>query len=90
MVSDMAHRLDPDAVAIGRAVRAALTEAGFTLAEAAPRLGLSLQTLSRRVNGTLPFTWPELMRASGITGVTPSELAEAADRVLSRDRAEDA
>lgn len=77
----MTSPLDPDSVAIGRAARAALAGAGYTQEQAAPELGMSLQTLSRRINGNLPFTWPELARLAVLTGTTLTQLAEHAERI---------
>lgn len=73
-----------EAMAMGQVVRGALAQAGLTQAEAAPRLGFSLITLSRRINGSLPFTWPELVRVSRITEVPVTELALAAERIAAR------
>lgn len=75
---------DSDSVAIGRAVRAALVGAGYTQEQAAPELGMSLQTLSRRINGNLPFTWPELVRVAVLTDTTLTQLAEHAERIAAR------
>lgn len=84
----MTSRLDPEAVAIGRAVRGALATAGLSVADAADRTGITLSTLSRRVNGTLPFTFPELSRVAVICGIKVSDLALAAERVAApRDAA---
>ena len=77
-------QIDPAAVAIGAAVRGAIAQAGLSQAEAADQTGLSINTLSRRINGTLPFTWPELVRIGAITGVTASDLAATAERLASQ------
>lgn len=76
--------IDQHAVAIGSAVRGALAAAGFTQAEAAEGVGVALNTFSRRINGLLPFTWPEIVRVAALTGTTPSELAAQAERIASR------
>ncbi|AIY15806.2 hypothetical protein KR76_01735 [Pimelobacter simplex] len=68
-------------MAIGRAVHGAIITAGFTLVEAAERTGIGYRTLSRRVNGTLPFTFPELARIATLCGVKVSDLAAAAERI---------
>lgn len=82
----MTSKIDPEAVAIGRAVRGAITTAGLSLPEAADQAGLSLSTLSRRVNGTLPFTFPELVRVAAVCGVRVSELAASAERITDRSK----
>lgn len=81
----MAH--SKHAVAIGRAGRAAITEAGLSLAEYADKAETSLSSLSRRVNGSIPFTYPELVTLSSITGVSLAELMRAAERVTERGAA---
>lgn len=48
---------------------------------------MALNTLSRRVNGLLPFTWPELVKVAGVTGVTCAELVTSAQRIHDRDAA---
>lgn len=80
----MTHPLDPHAVAMGQAVRGAIAQAGLTLAETAPRTDMALNTLSRRVNGSLPFTWPEIVQIAEITGLTATELATSAARIADR------
>lgn len=77
-------RIDPYAVAIGDAVRGAIAQAGLTQEEAAANAGLSTNTLSRRINGSLPFTWPEIVRLARITDTTPSELATRAERIATK------
>lgn len=77
---------DPDSMAMGQAVRGAIAQAGLTQAEAAPQLKLSLMSLSRRINGALPFTWPELVRVSRVTGVPVSELIATAQRIANREQ----
>lgn len=80
----MTSAIDPEAVAIGRAVRGAIAAAGFTLAEAAEESGINLTTLSRRVNGSLPFTFPELVSLATICGIRVSDLALTAERIAER------
>ena len=86
-VPAMATPLDPEAVAIGRAVRGAVATAGLSLADAAEQSGIALSTLSRRVNGSLPFTFPELVRVARVCGVRVSEIVQAAERVADRGAA---
>lgn len=71
---------NPEAIAIGRAVRGAIATAGLTQAEVAEQTGIPLKTLSRRVNGSLPFTFPELVKVATLCGVKASDLALAAER----------
>jgi transcriptional regulator with XRE-family HTH domain len=81
----MASSFDPQAVAIGQAVRGAIAQAGLTQAEAAERADMSLRTLSRRINGLMPFTWTDLVRISEVTDVPCAELAASAVRIANRE-----
>lgn len=83
----MTSTIDAEAVAIGRAVRGAIATAGLSVAEAADQSDIGLSTFSRRVNGTLPFTFPELVRVARVCGVKVSDLALAAERVAERGAA---
>lgn len=56
----------------------------MTQAEIAERAPIALNTLSRRINGLLPFTWPEVVRIAEVTGTTASELADTATRLARR------
>ena len=78
-------RIDPHSVSIGNAVRAAIAQADLTQAEVAGRTDMAVNTLSRRINGLLPFTWPELNRIAKATGLTIGELVEMAERIARRD-----
>ena len=80
----MAQNIDREAIAIGRAARGAIATAGLSLAEAAAATGITLSTMSRRVNGTLPFTFPELVRLAGACGVRVSDIAASAERILDK------
>lgn len=84
MVPAMNAPLDPQAVAMGQAVRGAIAQADLTLAETAPQTTMHLNTLSRRVNGISAFTWPEIVQIADVTGVTPSELVASACRIAER------
>jgi transcriptional regulator with XRE-family HTH domain len=68
-------------------VRGAIAQADLTQAEAAAKIGVALNTFSRRINGALPFTWPELVRVADVAGVTVGDLASAAERIASRGTA---
>lgn len=80
------ERFDPAAVAVGAAVRGAIAQAGLSQAETADLVKMSLNSLSRRINGNLPFTWPEMVRIGKATGTTAAELATTAER-LARTKA---
>lgn len=80
----MTSQIDPESVAIGRAVRGAIVSAGMSLAEAADQVGIAKRTLSRRVNGTLPFTFPELVKIADVCDIRVSDLAIAAERIAAK------
>lgn len=80
----MTTQIDPEAVAIGRAVRGALTVAGVSIADASDKTGIPLSTFSRRVNGTVPFTFPEMVKVAALCGIRVSDLALAAERAAGR------
>lgn len=82
----MTSKFDPEAVAIGRAVKGACATAGLSISEAATAVEMPLSTFSRRVNGTLPFTFPELVRVAEVCGVRASDLALAAERIAEREQ----
>lgn len=74
--------VNADSVAIGKAVHSAFVQAGMPrLTEAAAELPMPINTLSRRVNGLIPFTWPELVRVAEVTGVSVTDLAASAVRI---------
>lgn len=79
------ERIDPHSVAMGAAVRGVLAAAGLSLAGAAVDLGMGVNTLSRRVNGSLPFTWPEIARIAELTRTPCSEIVATAERLLNRE-----
>lgn len=80
----MTSQIDPESVAIGRAVRGAIVSAGMSLAEVAERVDIAPRTMSRRVNGALPFTFPELVKIANVCGVKVSELVASAERIVAR------
>lgn len=82
----MAH-IDPRSVAMGQAVRGAIAQAGLTQALTAEAADMALNTLSRRINGSIPFTWPELARLAEVTGLNTSDLIASAERILNREDA---
>lgn len=69
---------------MGQAVRGAIAQADLTLAETADKTDMALNTLSRRVNGNSPFTWPEIVRIAEVTDVTCSALVANAVRIAER------
>lgn len=80
-------RHDAHSVAMGRAVRGAIAQAGLTQADVAERIpGLSLPTLSRRINGALPFTWPELVAICALADTPVADVVGAAVRMANRDQ----
>lgn len=83
-VPAMTTPIDPEAVAIGRAVRGALATAGVTIGDASEQTGIALSTLSRRINGSIPFTFPELVKVAALCNIRVSDLAAAAERSAGR------
>jgi transcriptional regulator with XRE-family HTH domain len=73
-------------VAIGTAVRQAITTAGLTQAQFAERANMNIKTLGRRLSGAIPFTFPEIVAAAEATGVNLADLIEDAER-LAEERA---
>lgn len=69
------------AVAIGLVVASVIREADLTLKEFGQQAGIPHVTLSRRINGHVPFTWPELVKVSDVTGVSLAEIADRAQRL---------
>jgi len=68
-------------VAIGRAVKAATAHAGRTQAELSTEADIGLNSLSRRLNGHVPFTFPELVRVCHVLGIPLADLTERAERI---------
>lgn len=69
---------------MGQAAIGAIALAGLTQAQAADKIGVALNTFSRRVNGHLPFSWPEIVRLAEATDMTVSELVANAERIFNR------
>ncbi|TCJ23051.1 hypothetical protein [Nocardioides jejuensis] len=76
--------IDPSSAAMGQAVRGALAQAGLTQDDSAPLLNMGLNSLSRRINGLLPFKWPELVQVSTLTGVPLLDLVTNAERIAAK------
>jgi len=81
---DTATAFDPTAVAIGRAVKAALAAAGRSQADVADQSEIAANTFSRRVNGLIPFTFPELVRVAAALDVPLSSLIASAEEIAAR------
>lgn len=79
----MAH-IDPLAAAIGLAARTHLTAAGLTLTQYAENAPMPRNSLSRRVNGLIPFTWPEIARLAEVTGSSIADIAATAEGILKK------
>lgn len=79
-------KFDAEAVAIGDAVRDLLSAHRLTLATTSRLTGVPLATLSRRVNGTLPFTFRELRAIARLCAVSVADIAEAAEQIIAERR----
>lgn len=75
------------AAAIGQAVKGAIVQADLSQERLAAGMGLSINSTSRRLNGHLPFTYPELRAVAALTGVPVSELIAIAERIEMREPA---
>lgn len=84
MVPFMSTQIEPAAAAMGKAVRGAIATAGLSQAQAAEASGIPSRSFSRRINGLLPFTWPEIVRIADATGVACSDLIASAERIAGR------
>lgn len=71
--------------AMGQTVRGAMVQSGFTQDGFGREFPMPPSTLSRRLKGVLPFTYPELIRVSEITGVSVAELVATAERLANRE-----
>lgn len=82
----MTHRQKAvaDQAAMVSAVRGAIAQAGLTQAELADEADIAINTLSRRLNGWSPFTWPEITAIAAATKVSAIDLASAAERISQR------
>jgi len=66
---------------IASSARAELSRGGIAQAEVARLLGMSQQSVSRRLHGTIPFSAGELMKIANYLGVDISVLYGPAARV---------
>ncbi len=78
----MTH-VSPESLAIYRAVRCAIRAAGMTHDQVAEQPGIALNTLSPRVNDSIPFAWVEPVTIAGVTGTAVSDIAVSAVRIAS-------
>lgn len=69
-------------MAMGAAVRGAITEAGLSQARFAERTGFTIKTLGRRLSGSIPFTYPEIKVSADALGMSAVDLVERAEREL--------
>jgi hypothetical protein len=53
----------------------------------APYAEISVNSLSRRLNGLLPFTWSELVRIAEATGTSVLSMAASAEEIYERSAA---
>lgn len=81
---------DAEAVAIGRAVKGAIVTAGRTQAEVSERAEIPLKTLSRRISGEVPFTFPELIRVARVLRCSLADLTDRAQHILAAQQRDDA
>lgn len=86
----MVDTVDPQALAIGRAVLAAMAAAGLSQTAVTKGAGITSSTFARRVRGIVPFTFPELVRIAALCGVKVSDIALAAEHIAARERARSA
>lgn len=79
---------DPLAVAVGQAVRVAAARRGVKLIPLGARAGLTQRTMARRVNGHVPFTWPELVRIAEALDTDVADLLAEAEMEAARAASE--
>lgn len=71
--------LDDTTRLVAKRLRAALHEAGMTVEEAAPRAGMSVSSLYRKLRGERHITFTELARVAALTGRHPSSFVRNLD-----------
>lgn len=67
---------------MAQAVKAAISASRLTQAEVARRADMALNTFSRRMTGSVPFTWPELVRIAAVLGVSCTDLVASAEGLV--------
>lgn len=72
-------RIEPLNAALGKSVRRAIGGAGMTQAVVSDLINMPLNSLSRRINGHIGFTLPELAKIAAVTGTTASDLVLMAE-----------
>ena len=66
---------------INLVLRGAIAEKQRTTIEIAEAIGISRQNLSKKLNGHLPFTYDELVKASAELGLPMIELVRRAQQL---------
>lgn len=64
---------------VAKRLRAALREAGMSVEEAAPRAGMSVPSLYRKLRGERHITFTELVHVAVLTGRHPSSFVRDLD-----------
>ncbi|MCS5513158.1 helix-turn-helix domain-containing protein [Curtobacterium flaccumfaciens pv. betae] len=64
---------------VAKRLRAALREAGMSVEEAAPRAGMSVPSLYRKLRGERHITFTELVHIAALTGRHPSSFMRDLD-----------
>lgn len=77
-------QFDPHSTAMGHAVRVAIVSAGTTQTAIAEKVGLSVRSLTRRINGEQDFTWPQLIRIAAAIDLDLLDLIADAQRFAAR------
>lgn len=78
----MASRDKTQMIALGYAVRYAIKAADLTLAQVSQQTGIMPTTLSRRMNGSMPFKLSELVKIARVCGVKVSDLVFQAEQLV--------
>lgn len=69
------------AAAVTAEIRAELARRGLTAYALANAIGMSKQTMSRRMTGATPFDLAEVEAIANFLGLTPTELLVRAERI---------
>lgn len=62
-----------------------MATADLTQADTAELAGIALNTFHRRINGLIPFTWPEIVAVAQVTRVDVMALVADAQRIANRE-----
>lgn len=71
--------IDDSSRLLAKRMRAALREAGMTVEETAPRAGMSVSSLYRKLRGERHITFTELVYIAVLTGRDPSSFMRDLD-----------